>query len=98
MQARRAFEQAADVARRLGRPTLLAQSALHASAWFGTFFTLDRALMALVEEALDAVGDGDSAIRASLMATLAGERYWAGDRESRVCAFRRGCRDGTAAR
>jgi class 3 adenylate cyclase len=83
-QARRAFEQAAEIARRLGRPDLLAQSALHASAWFGTFFTLDRGLMALVEEALAAVGDGDSAIRASLMATLADERYWAGDRESGV--------------
>ncbi len=81
-QARRAFEQAADVARRLGQSTLLAQCALHASAWFGTFFTLGRALMTLVEEALGAVGDSDSTIRASLMATLAGECYWGGDRES----------------
>jgi class 3 adenylate cyclase len=81
-QARRAFEQAADVARRLGHSTLLARTALHLSAWFGTFFTLDRPLIALVEEALKAEDDGDSAVRASLMATLAGERYWGGDRES----------------
>ena len=32
-EARRAFEQAAEIARRLGRSALLAQSALHASAW-----------------------------------------------------------------
>jgi class 3 adenylate cyclase len=81
-RARQAFEQAADVARRLGHATLLARTALHLSAWFGTFFTLDRPLIALVEEALVAVGDGDSAVRASLMATLASERYWGGDRGS----------------
>ena len=81
-QARGSFEQAADIARRLDHSTLLARTALHLSAWFGTFFTLDRPLIALVEEALEAVGDGDSAVRASLMAILAGERYWGGDRES----------------
>jgi eukaryotic-like serine/threonine-protein kinase len=81
-QARAAFEQAADVARRLGHSTLLARTALHLSAWFGTFFTHDRPLIALVEEALAAVDGGDSAVRASLMAILAGERYWSGDRES----------------
>ena len=48
----------------------------------GTFFTHDRPLIALVEEALAAVDGGDSAARASLMAILAGERYWSGDRES----------------
>jgi class 3 adenylate cyclase len=79
-EARRAFEQAAEIARRLGHSGLLAQSALHASAWFGTFFTIDHALTALVEEAFAAAGDADSAVRASLMARLAGERYWAGDR------------------
>ena len=31
---------------------------------------------------MEAVDDGDSAVRASLMATLASERYWGGDRES----------------
>ncbi len=80
-EARHAFEQAAAVARRLEQPALLAQSALHASAWFGTFFTLDRPLMKLIEEALDTIGDDDDAVRASLMATLAGERFWSGDRE-----------------
>ena len=82
--ARRAFEHAADIARRLGHSTLLAQTALHASAWFGTFFTLDQALTALAEDALEALGEGDSPIRASLLAILGGERYWAGDREAGV--------------
>jgi hypothetical protein len=81
-EARQAFEQAAQVARRLGRASLLAETALQTSAWFETFFTLDRALIALVEEALGALDPHDSALRASLMATLARERYWAGQRES----------------
>jgi class 3 adenylate cyclase len=81
-EARQAFEQAAHVARRLGRASLLAETALQTSAWFETFFTLDRALIALVEEALGALDPHDSALRASLMATLARERYWAGQRES----------------
>lgn len=81
-QARQAFERAAEIARRLGRSDLLAQAALRASAWFGTFFTLDRALTTLVEEALAAVGDGDSAARAALLAVLGGERHWAGQREA----------------
>jgi class 3 adenylate cyclase len=80
--ARHAFERAADIARGLGRADLIAQTALHASAWFGTFFTHDHALTTLVEEALAAAGDGDSAVRASLLAILGGERYWAMDRES----------------
>ncbi len=80
-EARHAFEQAADIARRLGRSSLLARCAFHVSAWFGTFFTLDRALVALLEEALAAVGEGDSAVRATLLASLASERHWGGERE-----------------
>jgi class 3 adenylate cyclase/tetratricopeptide (TPR) repeat protein len=79
--ARLAFEAAAAAARRLGRSDLLARTALDASAWFGTFFTLDRSFMALVEEAFEATAGTDSPIRAALMATLAAERYWAGDRQ-----------------
>jgi len=81
-QARRSFEQAAAVARQLAHSSLLARTALHLSAWFGTFFTHDHSLLALVEEALKAVDDGDSAVRASLMAILAGERYWGSDRDA----------------
>jgi class 3 adenylate cyclase/tetratricopeptide (TPR) repeat protein len=80
-EARASFEQAAQVARRLGRSDLLAQCALYASAWFGTFFTVDRAMTALVAEALNAADEGDSAVRASLMARLAAEHHWSGDRE-----------------
>lgn len=83
-EARRAFEEAAEVARRLDDATPLAQAALHASAWFGSFFNVDHALTHLVEEALRALSDGDSAMRAALMATLASERYWAGNRESGI--------------
>ena len=45
-------------------PALLAETALQTSAWFDTFFTLDRALIALVEEALGALDPHDSALRA----------------------------------
>ncbi len=80
-EARRAFEQAADIARRAGHTHLLARSALHLGGWFSSFFKNDRALTNLVEEGLAAVGDSDPAMRASLMAKLADARYWAGDRE-----------------
>src|SRR5262249_37404584 len=83
-EARRAFEEAAEVARRLDDARLLAQTALHASAWFGSFFNVDHALTHLVQEALHALSDGDSAIRAALIATLASERLRAGNRESGI--------------
>ena len=52
-EAREAFEQAADAARRIGRAPLLAECALQASAWFGTFFTVDRALLPGVTQISD---------------------------------------------
>jgi eukaryotic-like serine/threonine-protein kinase len=80
-EARQSFEQAAEVARRLERSDLLSRAALSVSTWFGSFFSIDDALKAMLAEALAAIGPNDTPIRATLMAKLAGEFYWSGEHE-----------------
>jgi eukaryotic-like serine/threonine-protein kinase len=80
-QARHSFEQAAEIARRLGRRDLLPQTALSLGTWFGGFFNEGRPLIGAMEEALSAMPPTDSPLRAELMAKLAGEHYWTGQRE-----------------
>jgi eukaryotic-like serine/threonine-protein kinase len=80
-QARQSFEQAAEIARRLGRTDLLAQTALSLGTWFGGFFSEGRPLVGAIEEALSAMAPTDTPLRAELIAKLAGEHYWTGQRE-----------------
>jgi class 3 adenylate cyclase/tetratricopeptide (TPR) repeat protein len=80
-EARHSFEQAAEIARRLSRTDLLAQSALSLGTWFGGFFNQGRPLVGVIEEALSVMSPTDSPLRAELIAKLAGEHYWAGQRE-----------------
>jgi eukaryotic-like serine/threonine-protein kinase len=74
-EARQAFAEATEIARGLGVPELLARAALAASESstliFGT--PADAEMMALLREALDAIGDHDSGLRARLLARLAEE-------------------------
>ncbi len=79
--ARHAFEQAADIARHLGRIDLLAQTALSLSAWFGGFFNRGRPLIGVISEVLSSMDPGDTPIHAALTAKLGGEHYWTGARE-----------------
>jgi class 3 adenylate cyclase len=80
-EARRSFEQAAEIARKLVRSDLLSRAVLGVSAWFGSFFTVDRGLKAMLAEVLATLGPNDTPIRATLMAKLAGESYWSGEHE-----------------
>jgi eukaryotic-like serine/threonine-protein kinase len=80
-EARRTFEQAIKIARKLGRSDLLSRAALAVSAWFSSFFTLDTNLKAIIAEAITALGPNDSPIRAALTAGLASEYHWSGEHE-----------------
>ena len=82
--ARATFREAAEIARALGSARLLAQAALG----FGapgqmTGGIIDEDLVALLAEALAAVGTDDPALRARLLARLAIELSFSGARERR---------------
>jgi hypothetical protein len=70
-EARRACQAAAELARALGSGELLAAAAL---TWGAEFVTgvVDASLVGLLEEALAALPPGDGALRARVMARLAG--------------------------
>ncbi len=67
---RAAARSAADIARRLAEPELLARAALSYGDVF-VFALVDPVLVALLEESLAALPEGDSQLRARLLARLA---------------------------
>lgn len=81
--AKEAFLQAAAVARRLGIAEALADAALGYGGRFVWGRGSDAHLMPLLREALAALPDGDSAIRARVMARLAGALRDQTEREPR---------------
>jgi len=70
-RADRTLREAADLARGLGAADLLGRTAL-ATGYMGVTAILDTERISLLEEAIGAVGEGDLALRARLVATLAG--------------------------
>ncbi len=68
--AEEAFEQAAALARSVADSGTLARAALGAGGIAVTIFEPDDGLVARLEEALDAIGDADDALRARLLARL----------------------------
>src|SRR5438093_1780890 len=80
--ARETFRQAADIARRIGDAPLFARSALGFAGegshllWVRSG-VVDQPRIALLEEALDGLGDRDPGLRARLLARLAINLYWA---------------------
>ncbi len=79
------FLEAADAARALGSPALLAQATLGFGAARQMFSgVVDATVVALLEEALAAVGHGDAPLRTRLLARLAMELSFAGQRERRA--------------
>src|SRR5213594_357795 len=89
--ARETFRQAADIARRIGDAPLFARSALGFAGegshllWVRSG-VVDQPRIALLEEALDGLGDRDPGLRARLLARLAINLYWAPEPE-RVVAL-----------
>ena len=82
--ARTTFQSAAATARVLQDPSLLGRAALgHAGQW-SVLGRVDEARLALLEEALEALGDDDSPLRARLLARLALELYYSGDPDRRL--------------
>jgi tetratricopeptide (TPR) repeat protein len=82
--ARATFRRAADGARALGSAKLLSQSALgYGQAGQMAGGVVDETVVALIDESLAAVGDGDPPLRARLLARLAMELSFSEQRERR---------------
>jgi hypothetical protein len=74
--ARDAFEQAAALARRLGAHVALARAALGFAGESGAAGVVDERVIALIEEALAALGEDEDALWARLLARLTIELYF----------------------
>jgi tetratricopeptide (TPR) repeat protein len=79
-QAREAFSAAARLARRSGDAALLAEAALGFAGLGIAIVDLDAETIGRLEEALDALGSGEPALRSRIQARLAVELYYAPDR------------------
>jgi class 3 adenylate cyclase len=87
--ARASFLEAAQLARQLGDPMRLAAAALGFGGagfrpwWFVGSGYGDDQLLGLLEEALDALEPGDSAVRVQLLGSLAHQLHLSGEHERR---------------
>jgi predicted ATPase len=70
------FHRAAALARELGEPQLLTRAALGLAEWSLTLDAAAAIRVALLREALDAVGPQDSSVRARLLGSLALATYF----------------------
>ena len=83
-KARETFRRAATLARRLGAADHLARAALGFAQWWQRT-DVDELEVSLLEEALVALGEGDSPLRTRVMARLAvALHYYGGSRERRA--------------
>jgi len=85
-QARESFQRAAAIARKQGLPTHLARAALgFGEVWIMTGVgVVDAPLVGLLNEALSALGQEDSVLRAQALARLAVELRWSDGHERRT--------------
>jgi DNA-binding SARP family transcriptional activator len=83
-EARGTFAAAAGTARALGDGSLLGRAALGFAGQWSILGRVDQARVAMLEEALDALGAEDSPLRARLLARLALELYYSGEPERRL--------------
>jgi predicted ATPase len=84
--SRRSFRRAAELARQRTLPRQFARAALglgRVLTW-GDIGRRDENVIALLEEALAAIGEEDVMLRAMLQARLADELYWTGEVERRL--------------
>ena len=94
--ARDSFLAAAGIARVAGLSDELVQAVLGfaaAAAGRVEFGKVDNGLVALLEEALDGLGEQDGAARARVMSRLAQALYWSESTERRVCSSPTGAVD-----
>ncbi|HEY6394822.1 MAG TPA: adenylate/guanylate cyclase domain-containing protein, partial [Candidatus Binataceae bacterium] len=75
---------AADLARTTAQPEALCRAALGIGIQSSSAGSVDQTLIRLLEEALTAVGDQHSALRAMLLARLAAALYWSDQHERTV--------------
>ncbi|HEY5638420.1 MAG TPA: protein kinase, partial [Dehalococcoidia bacterium] len=76
--AKETFLRAADIARSLKDSESLARAALGFAGWFGKWGVVDERVIGLLEEALTALSEEDSALRALLLSRQAVELWSAG--------------------
>jgi DNA-binding SARP family transcriptional activator len=83
-EARAGLTEAAAVGRELGDAVLLARAALGVAGPWSTLGREDPEVVALLEDALQGLGEEDSALRARLLGRLSLELYYAGQPERRL--------------
>jgi len=81
VEAKAAFRDAVDLSRRLGEAQKQAQATLGFAGRYWTTGVVDESVIAMLEDALAALGDDDSLLRAALLARLATEVYYSPPRE-----------------
>jgi len=83
-EATRTFQEAAATARVLVDAPLLGRAALGYAGQWSVLGRVDEGRLALLEEALEALGDEDSPLRARLLARLALELYYSDEPDRRL--------------
>jgi tetratricopeptide (TPR) repeat protein len=83
-EARETFQSAIRTARQLGDPVLLSRGALGVAGPWSALSRSDPGRVSLLEEALEALSDEDSPLRARLLARMSLELYYAGEPELRL--------------
>ena len=83
-ESRATFQAAIRTARQLGDPVLLARGALGVAGPWSALSRSDPERVALLDEALEALPDEDSPLRARLLARMSLELYYAGEPELRL--------------
>lgn len=83
-EARETFAAAIRVARQLGDPVLLTRGALGQAGPWSALSRSDPERVALLDEAMEALPDEDTPLRARLLARMSLELYYAGEPELRL--------------
>ena len=89
-EARETFQAAIRTARQLGDAVLLARGALGVAGPWSALSRSDPGRVSLLDEAMEALPEEDSPLRARLLARLALELYYAGEPELRLSLSRGG--------
>jgi class 3 adenylate cyclase len=86
--SKRTFVQAAEIAKKIGKPALQANAVLGYASMFSGTGKVARALIQMLEQVLSELGPSDRPERAMLLARLAAEYYWADAAERRSALSR----------